>query len=120
MQFWAMSNKKMKIFLIVFASIVLTFVGKGAFAHANPNSIKSKFSQSLSGKVQYFNAIEEEEISEDLHEEQDKVSSHLAIRVISTSTYASEAASEIPHLDKFAIFKSRLLALFKQYSNYRI
>lgn len=120
MQFWSMSNKKMRIFLIVFATLVLTFVGKGTFAHANPNSIKSKFSQSLIGKAQYFNAIEEEEISEDFHEKQDKVSSHLAIQVISTSIYASEATSEIPHLDKFDIIKSRLLALFKQYGNYRI
>ncbi|CAM4340224.1 hypothetical protein AQBE111736_12135 [Aquirufa beregesia] len=110
----------MKIFLIIFSSIVLTFVGKSAWAHAHTNPIKCKFSQSLSNKTQYLNAIEEEEISEDLHEKQDQVSSVLPIRAVSATYYASETPIRISLSDKFASIKSHFLALFKQHGNYRI
>lgn len=120
MQFWAMSNKKMKIFLIIFSSLVLTFVGKSALAHSHHNFVKSKFSQSLPSKSQQLNAIEEEEISEDIHDEQDSVSSTLPNQPVVFAYYASETLVRIPLSNNFAIIKSHFIALFKQHGNYRI
>lgn len=120
MQFWAMSNKKMKIFLVIFSTIVLSIVGKNALAHTHTNFVKSKFSQSSTSKTQYLIAIEEEEISEDLQEEQDSASSILPHKHVSFAYYASEAPILVPLSYKFAIIKSRFIALFKQHGNYRI
>lgn len=110
----------MKIFLIIFSSIALSFVGKSALAHTHSNLVKSKFSQSLTSKTSYLNAIEEEEISEDLHEEKEVASSTLPRKIDSFEFNSSEDTIQIHLSDKFAMIKSHFLALFKQQGKYRI
>lgn len=110
----------MKIFLIIFSSIVLTFAGKIALAHTHNNFVKCKFSQSLPSKSQHLNAIEEEETSEDFHEEQDSVSSILPNQLVAFGYYASETPARITLSNNFEIIKSHFIALYKQHGNYRI
>lgn len=110
----------MKIFLIIFSTLVLTFVGKSVLAHTFTSSLKAKFTPTVDGKIQFLNAVEEEDISEDLHDEQDQNTGKYLIRIISPTPFSSERPVQISLADKFEIIKSNFLALFKQHANFRI